>query len=207
MIVQRPDARVEAEPAGSQQMQQTHSCVAVALVLGYQGRELDTVRRNPQGQLFQGAFLQSRLSVAIEQPQVRKQRTVEELLLGDDVKGPASGGGELLAHGQFSLDGWIGKTLGRLDFHQALGAVGHLHQEVGHNVAGPAILPPSTRRGGRTIEQLNLEIRFFPPPGVPDGQGLLFNPRHARTSDQDHGRGGLELPLATDRTFLPRAGN
>jgi hypothetical protein len=116
-------------------------------------------------------------------------------------------GGEPSAHGEFSLDGWIGKAVGRLDLHQARRAAVHLDKEVGDNVAGPGILLPPARRVGRAIEELNLVSCFFALPRVPDSQGLLFDQHHPRTSNEDHSRSRLELPLAADRTSLFRTGH
>jgi hypothetical protein len=101
----------------------------------------------------------------------------------------------------------MGKPVGRLDFHQALGAAGHLDEEVGDNVTDPGILLPPARRGGMAVEDLNLECSSFALPAVPDVQGLLFDPHHPRTGTQDHGRSRLELSLAADRTPLLRTGH
>ena len=110
-------------------------------------------------------------------------------------------------HGQLPPDLRPGESIGGFDFHKPLATVGHLDEAVGNNVAGPGVLPPSARRGGRAVEELNLKSAFLTLPCIPDRQRLLLEVEDLGTSHEDDGRSRFELPLAADRSALLRTGH
>lgn len=180
MVVNRPRARVETEPPRGQKMKQVHPQVAALgrVTAGEQGRNVDPAGRNLQDELFEHICIRVCLAVAIHQPEVSEQRVFEELLLRDDVESRAALRSVEPAYREFPLNDGPCELLRRLDFHESLAAVNHLDQEIRHDVAHAGILLSWSWRGGRAVEELNLEGLFRAQPLVPDGKGLLLDESH-----------------------------
>ena len=98
------------------------------------------------------------LSVAADQLYVAQQWSLEQFLLRDQVKRPALGGGVLPGHRELALSERFCQPIGRFDLDEPLLAAGHLHQEIGHDVAATRVgflAGPHVRRG---FEQLDVRV-------------------------------------------------
>lgn len=190
-------------------MKDRHSQAVGILELGrwQQSAKLDTGRGYLRFELVEDVSIQAGLAIAIEQPDVRQKVAAHEFLLSNDVECPLVFGGELPGHGQLASDLRPRESIGGLYLHKPFAMVGHLDEEVGDDVAGPGILHPSARRGGRAVEELNLKSPILALPRIPDCQRLLLDVEDLGTRYEDDSCGRFELPLAADRSALLRTGH
>jgi len=209
LIVQRPQQRVEAEPAVGQKMQ--HVCAqrgALRVIgSGEQFADPGPRTRHLEHKLPQNACLHASFAVTVQQPDVVQQRPAKQFLFGHQVEGPALLLGEQSAHRQLALDDGPIEAAAELDFDQPLAAVGHFHQEVRHDVGYAGVLLPLARLGRRVVEEFSLDLILHTLLGVPDAQGLLLDVNHPGARHEDHGRRSLKLSLAADRPALFRTGH
>ena len=142
------------------------------------------------------------MAVSIDELDVRKEWSCQELLFGDNVERPAFSGGELPGDFQFALSDRFGWSIRRRNLDQTLAPVCHLNQKIGHDVADASIFRLVRSDSRSSIQQLDLQGMALFPPLVPDGQRLFLDVNHGRAANQDCGGHPLQLSLTTDRSVL-----
>ena len=137
MIVKRPRIRVEAEPAHGQKMKDVHPPVSAVgrIAAGQEGRYHDPFGRHLENKLFEKAPIQAAPTVTVQEPHVIEERVFEEFLFSDQVESPTLLGRKRPADRQLSLDDRPSNPAGGFALHKTFSAVGHLHQEIRHDVA------------------------------------------------------------------------
>ena len=209
-IVKRPRARVEAQPPDSQQMKDVHAQERVRWIgpgaRGKSGKRNASRRHKLDKPLAQG-LVRAGVGVASQEPQVGDQRPAKQFLLGHQAKSAAEVGGEKLGDRQLALGKRAGQTRRGLHFDQPFTAIGHGDQEIRYDVAATPVFLWPRAFCRLAVEQLDLEIARDFAPAVPDHGWLLLEIAYQWAGTERHGRGGVQLALATDRAAQARAGN
>ena len=87
-------------------------------------------------------WLNEQSPIATEQSQIRQQWSATQFNFGDDVKSPTALFCVASSDAQFALDIGPDQLRGRFDLDEMLPAIGHRHQEVGHDVGALAAFLP-----------------------------------------------------------------
>ena len=90
------------------------------------------------------------------------------------------------------------ESIRRLDLDEPFAVVGHLDQEVRHDVTALLAIATFSAVCGRAVEESDLKVAAQLSPGIPNRQGLLLDVENLRAGHESHGRGPFELALAAD---------
>jgi hypothetical protein len=99
-----------------------------------QPTKLDPASGHLKQKLFQDTWVHAAQAITVHQSHVLKERSCKEFPLRHNMESPAAAGRKCPADRQLALDDRPGELGGGLDFDESLAAVGHLDEEVRHDV-------------------------------------------------------------------------
>jgi hypothetical protein len=137
LVIDWPHARIKTELACGQKMKdmRLHVSPLDRVVVGEQLAKFDPTRGHLKQKLFQDAWVHAAQTITVHQPHVIQEWSLEESAFRHKVEGPTLACCKRPADRQLTLDDRPGKPTGGLDLDESLAAIGHLDEEVRHDVA------------------------------------------------------------------------
>jgi hypothetical protein len=204
VVIQWLRAGVETQTPHGQKMKDVHPQLSAVIVptAAQQCRNRGPADGHFRNQLSKSVFIQAPSPITVHQADILHERAVEKFLLGDHMECPALRGREGPADRQLALDDRPSRATRGFDFHETFSVVEHFDQEIRHDVTDAGGFPFLLRRSGGTFKKPDVDAPLHVVPSVPDLQRLFLDVGYLRASRQDDCGGGLQLPLATNRTSL-----